>query len=63
MTNKKGTSYRLSDHVHALIEALADDMGSSKTQVVELAIRDLAKRRKVEAKKEVVSEDGDGKED
>jgi predicted transcriptional regulator len=45
---KLPTSYRLSETAQQLLEALAKDMGSSRTQVIETAIRDLAKRRKVE---------------
>lgn len=44
---KLPTSYRLSQTAHQLLEALAKDMGSSRTQVIETAIRDLAKHRKV----------------
>jgi predicted transcriptional regulator len=45
---KLPTSFRLSETAQQLIEALSKDMGSSRTQVIETAIRDLAKRRKVE---------------
>jgi hypothetical protein len=47
---KLPTSYRLSETAHAIIKALAQDMGSSQAQVIELAVRDLAKRRKIETK-------------
>jgi fructose-specific phosphotransferase system component IIB len=46
-------TYRLSAEAIALMEALAADMGIPHTSIVETALRDLAKRRKVEVSKEV----------
>ena len=42
MTDKISTSYRLSDDARALIDALAKQLGVSKTDVLEIAIRKLA---------------------
>ncbi len=44
---KEKTSYRLSETCNALLGALADDMGSNRTAVIEFAVRDVAKRRKI----------------
>lgn len=41
---KKATSFRLSDKVVSLLSQLADDLNISKTAIVELAIREYAKR-------------------
>ena len=43
--NKEATSYRLSPAALALVEKLAKELGISRTAAVELAIRDLAKKR------------------
>ena len=44
---KMKTSYRLSETCNELLGLLADDMGSNQTAVIEFAVRDVAKRRKV----------------
>lgn len=46
-TLKEPTAVRLKPDTRWLLERLADDTGLSKTGVVELAIRDLAKQRKI----------------
>lgn len=48
---KKSTSLRLSKVAHDLLSKLSDIMGVSKTAVIELAIRDLAKRKGVKCEK------------
>lgn len=45
MANKIAVSFRLSAEAIRLIRDLAKQMGLSHASVVELAIRDLAKRR------------------
>ena len=45
---KQPTSFRLSEHAHALINRLAEAMGLSRTAVLEQAIRALARREGVE---------------
>lgn len=47
---KSPTSIRLSDEAERLRDALADHLGVSKTAVLELAIRELAKKNKIERK-------------
>jgi len=46
-TGKHPTSFRLSQQALDLLAALAGDAGLSHTAVVEMALRDLAKARKV----------------
>lgn len=55
---KAATSFRLSIEAHALIAALADDTGLSQASVVEMALRDLAKRRGVKPLEGVSQKDG-----
>jgi predicted transcriptional regulator len=45
---KKGTSFNLSEEALRLLKAMAADMGVSNTAVLEMAIREMAKRRKKE---------------
>ena len=47
---KRATSFRLSVEARQLIDALAIDTGLSQASVVEVALRDMAKRRDVKAK-------------
>lgn len=44
---KYKTSFTLSETARRLLEATADKLGVSQTAVLELAIRDYAKREKV----------------
>lgn len=44
---KNARTFRLSDSDIRLLEALAEEMGQSQASIVSLAIRDLARRRKV----------------
>jgi len=46
--NKTGTSFRLSDTARELIESLTQKLGVSKTDVVEIAIRELAQSKGVQ---------------
>ena len=46
---KQRTGFRLSPDAMALLEALAQANGISKTAVLELAIRDIAKKQGVHA--------------
>lgn len=48
MTDKKASTYRFSDDARFLIDALAKQLGISKTDVLEMAVRKLAKKEKVE---------------
>jgi len=43
-TDKTPSSYRLSDRARGLIDRLADHLGVSKTDVIEIAVRSLARR-------------------
>ena len=43
---KRSTSFSLSEEAMRLIEEMSKDMGVSKTTVLEMAIREMAKRRK-----------------
>lgn len=45
---KAPTSIRLSDEAKRLIALVAEKLALSKTAIVELAVRDFAKRNKVE---------------
>jgi hypothetical protein len=47
---RKTRSYRLSMEDIALLESLSEEMGLSHTSVIVTAIRDLAKRKKIEVK-------------
>jgi hypothetical protein len=49
MSMKLRTGFRLSHDAMALLEALAEANGISKTAVVELAIRDTAKNQGIHA--------------
>ena len=44
---KKATSFRLSAEVLQILSVLAGRMGLSVTSVIELAVRDLARKRGV----------------
>jgi predicted DNA-binding protein len=44
---KKGTSFRLSDEALRLIALLTAHLGLSQASVVELAVRDLARKNKL----------------
>lgn len=46
-TDKKATSYRLSDEARRLLAALAASLGVTQTAALELAVRQLAKREGV----------------
>jgi hypothetical protein len=48
-TDKNPTSYRLSEEALALIDRLAEALGISRTSVVEMAVRQLARRELGEA--------------
>ena len=50
-TSKNPASYRLSEDALVLIEQLAKAMGLSRTSVIEVAIRHLAKKEGIEAPK------------
>lgn len=52
---KQATSFRLSVPARRLIEALAEETGLSQASVVEIALRDMAKRRGVKAPEEVAA--------
>jgi predicted DNA-binding protein len=52
VTPKKQTAIRFSRDAERLLDALKQDMGLTATAIIELAIRDLAKRRKVEVRNE-----------
>jgi hypothetical protein len=43
-TDKTPSSYRFSDHARELIDRLAAHLGVSKTDVIEMAVRLLARR-------------------
>jgi hypothetical protein len=43
-TDKTPSSYRFSDQARALIDRLAEHLGVSKTDVIEMAVRLLARR-------------------
>ena len=43
-TDKTPSSYRFSDRARELIDRLADHLGVSKTDVIEMAVRLLARR-------------------
>jgi hypothetical protein len=43
-TDKAPSSYRLSDRARELIDRLADHLGVSKTDVIEMAVRLLDRR-------------------
>lgn len=45
--NRKPTSFRLSTTALDLILILAESLGLSQTAVIEMAVRDLAKRNKI----------------
>ena len=47
MTDKLSTSFRLSDDARALIELLTKRIGVSKTDIIEIAVRELAESRGV----------------
>jgi hypothetical protein len=47
MGNKISVGYRLTDGALKLLIALSESLGLSKTAVIELAIRELAKRNKI----------------
>jgi hypothetical protein len=51
-TSKNPASYRLSEEALVLIEQLAKAMGLSRTSVIEVAIRQLAKKEGVQSPKE-----------
>jgi hypothetical protein len=46
-TEKQSTSFRLSDDARRLLAALADALGLSQAAVIEMAVRQLAKREGV----------------
>lgn len=48
MTGKILTNYRLSDDARAAIETLAKKLGVSKTDIVEMAIREFAESKGVQ---------------
>jgi hypothetical protein len=43
-TDKTPTSYRFSGHARGLIDRLSEHLGVSKTDVIEMAVRLLARR-------------------
>jgi hypothetical protein len=47
MPSRTSVGYRLSEGALKLIVALSAAMGLSKTAVIELAVRELAKRKKI----------------
>jgi len=51
-TPKEPTSYRLSAEAKALLAALARYYGTSQTAVIEMLVRDRARREKVKAKED-----------
>jgi predicted transcriptional regulator len=55
--NKKHSTIYYSAVADKLLDLLAQDMGIKRTQVVEQAIRDLAKKRKVEIPAQVLTGD------
>lgn len=54
-------AFRLTEEAHRLVETMAEENGLSKTSIVEIAIREKAKRDKIKVKqgKEHV-DDGSG---
>ncbi|MCX6360843.1 MAG: hypothetical protein NT029_13600 [Armatimonadetes bacterium] len=46
---RRTASFRLRPETSALLDALAQDTGLTRTSVIELAVRDLAKLRRVTA--------------
>jgi hypothetical protein len=53
---KQRTGFRLSPEAMALLEALAEANGISKTAVLELAIRDTAKKQGIHAPPRIQAE-------
>jgi len=45
--NKPATSFRITEAAQILLEKLAEKLGIAKTAVVELAVRELAKKEGV----------------
>jgi hypothetical protein len=54
METKYATSYRLSTEARRLLVVLAQQWGISQTSVIEIALRDIAKRERVSPLKETV---------
>jgi len=50
MNKSFATSFRLSDKAMELLKALEKDSGLKRSAVIELALRDLAKKRGLEVK-------------
>lgn len=50
--HKKPTAVRLRPETHWVLEMLAQDTGLSRTGVIELAVRDLARRRRLPSRAE-----------
>ncbi len=48
-SRKTPTAFRLSEKARALLAALAEKLGVNQTAVVEMAIRQMAERERVEA--------------
>ncbi len=46
--HKKPAAVRLRPETHDILDLLAQDTGLTRTGVIELAVRDLAKRRRVQ---------------
>lgn len=47
---KTPTQFRLSDTARTLLERMAQEQGIDKTAMLEIIIREAAKKRKIEAK-------------
>lgn len=50
MIRAKMSSFRLSPHAKAICQTLAEKLGVNMTAVIELALRQMAAREKVEVK-------------
>jgi len=58
MDNRKTpTAFRLSEKAKLLLSALAEKLGVNQTSVIEMAIRQIAEREKVEANDKKDSEE------
>lgn len=56
-SRKTPTAFRLSEKAKSLLGALAEKLGVNQTSVVEMAIRQMAEREKVEAAEKKDSEE------
>jgi hypothetical protein len=47
MEDKRSTSYRLSEEARRLLALMAQQWGISQTSVIEIALRDIARRERI----------------